>query len=324
MTLQQMEYVLAIAQEGSMTKAARKLYKAQPNISNAIQELESELHISIFERSSKGMILTPEGEEFIGQANDIVQQTKRLQNYFCQRETTAELMFRIAVARSSYMTTAVSEWINNTFSENQMSMQVHFTETNTNKVIEAVASGHAELGIIRIPSDYQNFYNSILENKRLFQKTLMEFPMRIVLKKDHPLASCQDISYEQLAEYTEIIHGDDQFPIIKQAQINKSVMEQDQKLALNRKQVFVYDRGSQISLLDKIKDSYMWVSPIPLYMLDMFGMIIKDCSYAENMNSDIIISKYDQRHVPHVQNCMNYLLSFAEKLQYEVEHRKER
>lgn len=48
MTLQQMEYVLVIAQEGSMTKAARKLYKAQPNISKAIQELEAELHISIF------------------------------------------------------------------------------------------------------------------------------------------------------------------------------------------------------------------------------------------------------------------------------------
>lgn len=148
--------------------------------------------------------------------------------------------------------------------------------------------------------------------------------MRIVLKKDHPLASCQDISYEQLAEYTEIIHGDDQFPIIKQAQINKNVMEQDQKMASKRKQVFVYDRGSQISLLDKIRDSYMWVSPIPLDMLDMSGMIIKDCSYAENINRDIIISRSDQMHIPHVQKCMNYLLSFAKKLQYEVEHRKER
>lgn len=106
------------------------------------------------------MILTPEGEEFISRANDIIRQTKRLQNYFSQKETDTELLFRIAVARSSYMTTAISEWINNTFAETQKSMQVHFTETNTNKVIEAVASGHAELGIIRIPSDYQNFYIS--------------------------------------------------------------------------------------------------------------------------------------------------------------------
>lgn len=323
MTLQQMEYVLAIAQEGSMTKAARKLYKAQPNISNAIQDLEAELQISIFERSSKGMLLTPEGEEFIARANEIVLQTKQLRDYFGQKKTAAGLTFRIAVARSSYMTTAISQWIN-MYVGNQDSMQIHFTETNTDKVINAVVSGQADLGIIRIPEEYQNFYDTILESKRLFRKILMEFPMRIVLKREHPLASCKNIPYEKLAEYTEIIHGDDQFPILKQAQINHDVTDLDKALYGKRKQVFVYDRGSQISLLDKIRDSYMWVSPIPLNMLEMFDMILKDCSFAENVNMDIMIGKQEHLHDPHIQNCIKYLMDFAKKLQQEVEYRKER
>lgn len=321
MTLQQLEYVLAIAQEGSMTKAAHKLFKAQPNISNAIQDLEAELGIRIFERSPRGMLLTPEGEELLIRANSIVQQTKQLENYFVH-EKPKGITLRISIARASYITVAISEWIN-TYAAQQDSMQIHFTETNTNSIIEAVISGQADLGIIRIPANYQDLYDETLKKKGLVQKTLMEFPMRIVCKRSHPLAVYQNIPYELLSEYTEIVHGDEQFPIIKGARINKKMLDSELNSVLRGRHVYVYDRGSQISLLDTIKDSYMWASPIPLGMLDLFDMVLKDCSFAKNMNRDIMITRKSNIKNPYLQNCMGYLMEFAERLQDEMAHKDE-
>ena len=73
MKLQQLEYVIAIAQEGSITAAAKKLYQAQPNISIALKELESEIGTQIFWRTPNGMVLTPEGEDFLVRAKEIVE-----------------------------------------------------------------------------------------------------------------------------------------------------------------------------------------------------------------------------------------------------------
>ena len=65
MTLQQVLYALTIQECGSMNKAAEKLYIVQPTLTAAIQELESEMGITIFMRTNKGVIVTPEGEEFL-------------------------------------------------------------------------------------------------------------------------------------------------------------------------------------------------------------------------------------------------------------------
>lgn len=318
MTLQQLEYVLAIAQEGTMNKAAQRLYKAQPNISNAIRDLENELNIRIFERTSKGMILTPEGEEFVVRANGILQETNQLQSYF-KNEGENQLTLKIAVARSSYMTVAVSEWVNS-YVKKSDALRIYFTETNTNSVIESVSTGKSDLGIIRIPSDYQEFYDKLLDGKKISKQILMEFPMRIVVKKNHPLAGYEDIPYERLGEYTEIVHGDDHFPIIMQLHINPEMDIRETK----GNKIFVYDRGSQISFLDKITNSYMWVSPIPLDMLQPFDMVLKDCSFAKNKNRDIIIMNSGSLKNPHIKNCVRYLKTFASNLEYDTEHRESR
>ena len=84
MKIQQLEYVIAVAREGSITKAAKKLYQAQPNISIALKELETSLGIQIFNRSPNGMILTPEGEEFLARAQTIVDEMQSLERDYAQ------------------------------------------------------------------------------------------------------------------------------------------------------------------------------------------------------------------------------------------------
>ena len=82
MTLKQLQYMVTVAEEGNITSAARKLYIAQPSLTSAIHELENELNISIFQRSNKGIKLTAEGEEFLGYARQVLEQTTLIQERY--------------------------------------------------------------------------------------------------------------------------------------------------------------------------------------------------------------------------------------------------
>ena len=68
MTLQQLKYAITVAQTGTITEAAEKLYISQPSLTNAIHELEKEMNIEIFTRTNKGIIVSKDGEDFLGYA----------------------------------------------------------------------------------------------------------------------------------------------------------------------------------------------------------------------------------------------------------------
>ena len=74
MTLQQLKYIVTVAETGTITEAANQLYISQPSLTNAIHELEKEMHITIFHRSNKGICLSKEGEDFLGYARQVLEQ----------------------------------------------------------------------------------------------------------------------------------------------------------------------------------------------------------------------------------------------------------
>ena len=86
MNLIQLKYVVETARLGSMSRAARGLFVAQPNLSRAIKELEGEIGITIFIRSTNGISITSEGEEFIRYARDIVEKAESVENYYKVRQ----------------------------------------------------------------------------------------------------------------------------------------------------------------------------------------------------------------------------------------------
>ena len=85
MTLQQLRYVIQAADSRSMNEAAKALYISQPSLSEAIKELEKEIGIELFKRSSHGTVLTPEGEEFLGYARQVTDQYQLLENRYVYR-----------------------------------------------------------------------------------------------------------------------------------------------------------------------------------------------------------------------------------------------
>ena len=76
MTLQQLKYVITVAEKGTVSEAAKTLFISQPSLTNAIKELENELQIEIFIRTNKGVIVSNEGEELLGYARQIIEQTQ--------------------------------------------------------------------------------------------------------------------------------------------------------------------------------------------------------------------------------------------------------
>ena len=82
MTLQQLKYVITVAETGTITEATEKLYISQPSLTNAIHELEKEMHIQIFNRTNKGISISKEGEDFLGYARQVLEQVTILEDKY--------------------------------------------------------------------------------------------------------------------------------------------------------------------------------------------------------------------------------------------------
>lgn len=307
MKLQQLEYVIAIAQAGSITGAAKKLYQAQPNISIALKELESQLGIQIFWRTPNGMILTPEGEEFFLRAKKIVSEVHSLESEFIDK-TESTVAFKVATTRSSYVTAAVGHWIN-TLNKEGKKYSVHFIETNTHRVIEDTGSGKVDIGVIRVPAGQTKLYEQQLATKNLTETVLLEFPMRVLMRATHPLASYKDVPYEELRKYPEIIHGDEDVNIFRKTFINPEYDADNFD-----KTIYVYDRGSKITMLETIENSYMWVSPVPYSTFADGKMVLRNSSYACIPNRDLIIFKKTSANDKLIKSCIKALSEFTENV----------
>lgn len=309
MTLQQIQDILIIAREGSITKASRILFRAQPNLSNMVREVEAELNITIFDRTSTGVKLTIQGEQFITYASNILTQIEKIGQIGQPSNETYSI--GISVCRASYCVRAISDWMNCTFSLNQkLSLRLH--ETSTDKTIDQVLCGESLLGIIRLPSFYENYYRLQLEDKGLCCAPLMNFTMMLIFRNDHPLVSLPVIRQEDLFLYTEIVHGDQQSLALSMAHINPFLHGSPPR------RIYVYDRGSQIDLLQRLPDSYMWVSPIPLDMIDSYGMYIRNCPLSTVVNLDLLIWRKEEANNTYLHNCTDFLQQYATKLQYDT------
>ena len=105
MTLQQLRYVITVAQKGSISEAAKELFISQPSLSNAIKELEKEMKIIIFSRTNKGIIISDEGLEFLGYARQVLEQAELLENRYLETKSTKK-RFNISTQHYSFAVNA--------------------------------------------------------------------------------------------------------------------------------------------------------------------------------------------------------------------------
>lgn len=306
MKLQQLEYVIAIAQEGSITAAAKKLYQAQPNISIALKELESEIGTQIFWRTPNGMVLTPEGEDFLVRAKEIVESMHSLESDYSHRADDT-ISLRIEANISTYMAAALGVWVNSLDPSDKLN--IHLIEIPSNKVIDDVSSGRADIGIIRIPSSQLGVYAEQLKSRKLSCRTVTEFTMKLLMRKDHPLAKYDDVPIEELKKYIQILHGDDEMNLFGKNSVNPEFDEDAPQRTLH-----VYDRGSKMALMDILKDAYMWVSPMPnTSFAPESAVVVKNCSYANIKMRDLVICKKANETNRLIKEFLEFLNVFIDR-----------
>lgn len=307
MKIQQLEYIIAIAQAGSITAAAKNLYQAQPNISIALKELETEIGMPIFWRTPNGMVLTPEGEAFLLRAKDIVESMHTLEADYTNR-TNNSVSLKIASARSSYIASVLSDWVQTISPDNKINIGV--LEVMTNGVIECVGSGKADVGIIRIPKSQMEVYADTLTNRKLSYKHLMDFRMRLLVRKDNPLAEYDDVPFDVLKNFTEIVHGDDEINLFGRTFINEDYEETG-----SRNRICVHDSGNKIMLLNMLPNTYMWTAPSTSgHIVAPNYLVIKKCSYAKIEISDIVICKKTSESNRIVKDFMDFITDYAQKM----------
>lgn len=197
MTLTQLRYVVAVAGERSMNEAAKKLFISQPSLSAAVRELETEIGIEIFRRTGRGIMLTPEGEEFIGYARQVTEQCQLIETKYVQKENIRR-KFGVSMQHYTFAVNAFVEMVKQ-FGMEKYEFAVR--ETKTYEVIEDVKNFKSEIGIL-----YLNEFNSKVLNK-LFAEYDLEFQeilrcsIYVYLWKGHPLATKQEITLEELEDY---------------------------------------------------------------------------------------------------------------------------
>jgi DNA-binding transcriptional LysR family regulator len=285
MNLLHLKYAVEIADTSSMTKAAERLYTAQPNLSRAIRELESTLDITIFKRTSKGIIPTPEGEEFIGFARKILAQVDEIEAMY-HNGNKKIMQFSISVPRASYISCAFTEFIKS--SGIDTNAEVYYKETNSLRAIRNITNENYKLGIVRYQSIYEDNFMEMFEDKGLNSEVIFEFNYKLLFSSSHPLASKSEIRINDLTPYTEIIHADPYVPTLSLGTVLKNEF-----IGNANKRIFIYERGSQMDLLSNSHDTFMWGSPVPKRLLDLYSLVQKTCPENDRKYRDVLIYKKD-------------------------------
>lgn len=280
MNILHMKYAVEVAKVGSLNKAAESLYVALPNISRSIKELEADLGITVFDRTAKGMVLTPEGEEFISYAKDILKQIDQVENMYKSGHVKKQ-KFSISVPRACYISDAFAEF-SKTLSND--ACEIFYKETNSQRTINNILNHDYKLGIIRYAENFDKYFKSMLEEKALSYEMVTEFSYCLIMSADNPLAKKDVITFDDLTDYIEIAHADPYVPSLPLAKVVKSELPDN----IDRR-IFIFERASQFDLLSQNPETFMWVSPAPPSVLERYNLVQKKCIDNKKVYKDVLI-----------------------------------
>ena len=200
MTLQQLKYVTTIANIGSISEAAKRLFVSQPSLTKAIKELEKEMGITIFDRTNKGITVSKEGERFLGYARQVLEQAALLEEQY-KSQSGGKKQFSVSTQHYSFAVNAFVELLKGAEIDQY---DVSLRETQTYEIIDDVAHMKSEIGLLY----YNDFNRPVLEklihtNELTFTELFTAHP-HIFIGKTNPLAHKEVVSMDELEEYPYI------------------------------------------------------------------------------------------------------------------------
>ena len=197
MTLQQLRYIVTVAETGNITEAAKRLFISQPSLTNAIRELEKEMQITTFNRTNKGVSISNEGDVFLSYARQILEQTNLLEEKFLhKREQRAK--FSVSCQHYSFAVNAfvdvIREFGGNTY-------DFILRETQTYEIIEDVSRLKSEIGILYTSSKNEEVLLKLIKQNGLKFEELFVARPHVFICSEHPLANKSILTLSELEEY---------------------------------------------------------------------------------------------------------------------------
>ncbi len=197
MKLQQLRYVVKVAECGSITEASRRLFVSQPSITASIRDLENEMGVHIFERTNKGVIVSEEGETFLGYARQVLDQADLLEGKY---KGTSEQVPHFSVSCQHY-SFAVNAFVDVIREFDAARYDFTLREEQTHEIIEDVAHMKSELGILYLSEHNREVIERMLAVNELVFEGLFCATPHVFVCADHPLADHASVTLEDLEDY---------------------------------------------------------------------------------------------------------------------------
>lgn len=200
MTIQSLSYIVAVAEAGSITEAAKKLHISQPSLSAAVKEAEREVGFNIFTRSRSGIALTKEGVEFLGYARQVIQEMRLLEDRFILNQPEKQ---RFCVSTQHYTFTA-NAFVEMAQEFGRERFEFILNETQTHQILEDVKNRFCDLGILYLCGRNEAFLRKTMDEMGLRFQELFTAAPHVFLRAEHPLAGRASVTLKDLQPYPRL------------------------------------------------------------------------------------------------------------------------
>lgn len=299
MTLNQLRYIVKIAEVGNISEAAQKLFISQPSLTNAVHSLEDQMHVTIFNRTNKGVTLTNEGKEFLSYARQVLEQADLLEARFTHSKPKPH--FSVSCQHYSFAVNALVDVIQ-TFDADEYDFTLR--ETQTFEIIDDVNQRTSEIGILYLSKNNEDVITKMIKKYDLQFNELFSVKPHVFLNNHHPLSQQQSITLEDLEPYPYLS--------FEQGLYNSFYFSEEILSSLDRKKnIKVRDRATLFNLLIGL-NGYTVSSGVISKELNGPSIIAKPLEVDEWMKIGTITQKHQslspygkvymdalKKHIPH-------------------------
>ncbi len=238
MTLRQLQYVLTVATKGSISEAAKTLFVSQPSLTSAVRDLEEEIGITLFNRTNRGTVVTPEGEEFLAYARQVVDQVDLLEQKYSGKKRGRQ-DFCVSAQHYSFVVEAFVDVLRD-YGGDEYDFRIR--ETQTYEIIEDVAKLRSQVGVLYLNRENEKVLRKTLQTHELLFTRLFVAKPHVFIGSKNPLANKEVITLRDLAPFPRLSY--------EQGEHNSFYFAEEIQSTLERKKnILVRDRATLFNLL---------------------------------------------------------------------------
>lgn len=299
MTLQQLKYLVTVADCGNITEAAERLFISQPSLSLAIHNLETEMGVTAFSRTNKGVRITREGEELLSYARQLLEQADIMQEHF-GKITDRQPKFSVSCQHYSFAVNAFVELVKQFDAD---SYDFILRETQTGEIIEDVAQGLSEIGVIYLSEHNEEFLTKLIRRNGLVFTELYKADPHVFISSVHLLAAKDVIELDDLKAYPYLTY--------EQGNHNSFYFSEEFLSTLDMlKNIQVRDRATLFNLVIGL-NGFTVSSGVIDRDLNSEQIIAKPLKMDVSMHigtviqKNILLSRYAEQYRENLKNCLN-------------------